>query len=343
MIRPRIFSVLLAATVAAGCGPGVGDGNPDDASPSQIAASKLPQLPFLGLIPNAPLAISYQGKRRVQTSWTVGGQARTLDYVEEVWSDGQGKFLIIPGAVAAPAMTVQEAEFFALLQQQRDGFFIRHRDFRIRNLGFCKLNYDVVDTGSQRVVANRTCVVLEVHRHSGGSSWYRAAVDPTTGLVMRFEELTGDGRVLSTVEFLEFALGAIPSGVRVHGDLYVPTPIDPNTDTTVQLGFQVKAPQVFPPGYRFVKADSVVEGGQTWARLFYGDGVEQVFFLQTAVPAGQGAAPVPAEHYVGPKVLRVLTMGPWTMLELTFNSQVLLAVGKVDESTLRQMLRSALR
>lgn len=342
----RRVSVLLLASITWGalvalgpaCAP-AGDAN--GAGAKSLGTGSPPQA-FLDLIPNAPSATAYHGRRRVWASWKVAGDVRTLDYHETVSSDGQGAFRIEPGRVSTPRMTAQEEQFFALLQEGRDGFFFRHRDFRIRDLALCLLNYAIQDTGVLEAVAGRTCNVIELRRYSGATSWYRAAVDPQTGLVMRFEELDVQRRLLSKVEFVEFSLGPVPAGVVLHGDRYVSVPIDPDGDTSAQLGFQVQAPRILPAGYRRTRADGVFEDGRHWARLFYGDGVDQVFFLHTRLPAGQGHTAVPTEQYVGPKVLRVLPMGPWTMLEARLGADLYVAVGKVDEAALRRMIQSAL-
>jgi len=337
----RLDAVLLAALLGfSSCGPGASTDAGTPGSNFAVGHAAAPR--FLERIPDAPSAIAYHGRRRVSSNWIVGNETKILDYVEEVWSDGLGKFLILPGAVSSPAMSAQQAQFFALLQEKRDGFFFRHRDFRVRDVALCLQNYAITDTGTTRRVAGRECTVLELRRNAPSESWYRAAIDPETGLVMSFEELTTSGRTLSRVEFEEFTLNADTSNVAVHGDVYPAAPFDPSVDTMTQLGFQARPARSLPAGYRFVKADSVSENGQTWARLFYGDGVDQAFLLETQLTPAQVQSDTARASKLGTRVLRVFHMGPWTMVECRIGARLFVAVAKVEESALQDMLKSAL-
>ncbi len=333
--------LALCAAPLGGCGSSV-DAGPSPGSNAQNATAGSPPPPFLDNIPDAPTRVAYGGQRHVLVHYTVAGAPSTLEYDENVWSDGHGNFTIVPGQVTSPPMTTEQAQFFAILQESRDGFFYRHRDFRIRDLRLFLQNWSVSDTGQQETVAGRVGSVLEFRRIGGAATWYRAWIDPQTGLVLRAEERDAGGQLVSRVEFSTFTLTPDFTGVALHGDRFAPTPLDSLTDTTAKIGFQVRVPSILPKGYRLESAEGLNDGTGNWARLAYGDGVEQVFFLETHLPPGQGGGTTPTDVDIGPKSVRIFRVGPWTVLQGRFNQDRVIVLGKVDETSLLRMLKSAI-
>lgn len=361
-------SLLLLAFFGGGCAR-----NPSaDESARAAASSAASSLPFLQKIPDAPSSVAYSGERHVRLSFVVAGTPRTLEYDETVHSDGHGRFAIIPGKVTSPEMSADEAEFFAILQERRDGFFYRYRDFRIRDWNAFLRNWSAKDLGTREPVAGRDCAVLEFRRipvstgpgpdsaHAGqddvdGGGRYRAWVDTANGLVLRAEEYDAGGTRVGLVEFQGITLAPDLSNVALHADRSAPKILDLEAGTKAALGFEVLRPKILPDGYRLERAESVSADAQSgvgsgagsgaderWARLAYGDGVEEIFFLQGLSPEAAQASTSPAEADVGTRFVRVFRVGPWTVLQGQFDRTRAVVMGKVSEASLLRMLKSAI-
>jgi hypothetical protein len=343
-----IGAMLLAAAVIAlpleGCGAQAPAGSTPAVSTPFAAAST--GQPFLDLIPDAPLNTTYAGTRHVTFSYRVNDVPVTLDYTERVISDGQGQFTVIPLDVAEPAMSAQAQEVFDLLQMHREGFLYRHRDFRIRDLALFQQNYSVSDLGPPVTVCGRSCAWLEMRRQSGGQSYYHVAVDVQNGLILRYEEYSNAGQLQARVEFTDLTLTPDLRGVQFHVEQMLPQALDLNSDTTPQIGFVVHAPTLLPSNYQLEKAEKIDDGTQSWARLSYGDGAEQIFFLYSVDPDASNSPPSSATaggHGHTPKrLVHVFHFGPWIVAQGDLDTRRMIAVGKTDEAALLQMLQSAL-
>jgi hypothetical protein len=347
------------------------DPNVDHASSERTAA--VATHPFLESIADATFKIAYSGTRHVRLTYVVEGAPKVLEYDETVSSDGHGKFAIVPGKVESPEMSADQAAFFAILQERRDGFFYRYRDFRIRDWKAFLRNWSVQDQGLRESVAGRACVVLEFRRRrdeSGGradetGAHYRAWIDPETALVLRAQEFDASGAQVSLVEFRDLTLAPDLSNVALHADRSEPKRFDPDADTTATLGFPLLRPKILPEGYRVERAEIVRASGSSasdtsaadesaratpagsvpdrWARIEYGDGVDEIFFLQSAVPDAAEASTTPEERDLGSRYVRILHVGPWTVLQGRFDRTQSIVMGKVDEDALLRMLKSAVQ
>lgn len=347
-MKLRALENLALVVLLAGCGSQSGAGGA--ASSASVAQSTRA---FLEKIPDAPMTVAYAGSRHVEIHYTENNVASVLDYDENVASDGAGHFAIVPGRVMSPPMTDEQRQFFAILQERRDGFFYRYRDFRIRDWRTFQQNWRVVDTGTQAPVAGRSTEVLEIRRIQGALEWYRAWIDPETGLVMRADEFDPSNQLVSSAEFKTFTLTPDLSNFSLHGDRNPGTPFDPAVDTTGSLGFRVLVPTLLPDGYRLERAESlsVANAGNesgTWARLGFGDGVDELFFLQTAAAGHQSqAASLPGSGNagldVGPRSVRVFQVGLWTVVQGQFLDVRAVVIGKTDLPSLLRMLKSAIR
>jgi MucB/RseB N-terminal domain len=348
-VKHRLLASLAFGVLLAGCGSSSGSGAPDAAITQSTRT-------LLERIPDAPMNVAYSGTRHVSLHYAQDGVPNVLDYDENVASDGHGHFSIVPGQVTAPPMTDAQRQFFAILQERRDGFFYRYRDFRIRDWRTFLQNWRVVDTGSHEVVAGRSTDVLEVRRNEGTSTegarvWYRAWIDPETALVLRADEFDASNRLVSHTEFLTFTLTPDLSGLALHGDRNPGAPFDPSADTTASLGFRVLVPTILPEGYRLERAESLSVGNAgedsgTWARLGFGDGVDELFFLQTV--AGEDQAQIaghPGSGSIGPdagpRSVRVFQVGLWTVVQGQFQGVRAVVMGKTDVPSLLRMLKSA--
>jgi hypothetical protein len=341
----RVSCVLALTFVLGACGN----------QPSTPASQSSPNAPmvqtgsapsFLERIPSAPTSVAYSGTRRAHFEYAVNGVSKTLEYTERVFSDGHGKFTIVPGDVAQPAMDARALEVFRLLQENREAFFFRHRDFCIRDLALFEHNYIVSDLGTQITVCGRPCAWVEVKSRVDGRETYRAAIDPKNGLVMRSEEYSSAGQLLARVEFTDFTLAPDLSGISFHEDIPFEA-LDLGRDTTPQIGFRVDAPTLIPAAYQLEKADKVEAGGRSWARITYGDGLQEIFVLDS-VDAQRSEDPLKASQ---PAVraghtrtsVHVLHIGPWFVAEGEFGPRHLIVMGKAGEPVLLDMLQSALR
>jgi len=284
----------------------------------------------------------------------------------------------VPGKVVSPEMTPDEGAFFAILQERRDGFFYRYRDFRIRDWNGFRRNWSATDQGVRESVAGRACEVIEFRRIRGASgptkdgengAFYRAWIDPETALVLRSQEFDASGSQVSLVEFRDFTLAPDLSGVALHADRSDPKPFDPDADATAVLGFPLLRPKILPDGYRLERAESVRIGGlsasgasgdslpggavvpdgaaggmpgaasERWARVAYGDGVDEIFFLQGSASDAAEASASPEDRDLGARYVRIFHVGPWTVLQGQFDRTRAIVMGKLDEEVLLRMLK----
>jgi len=343
----RCAAFLALAVLAgslAGCGrPSSGDGAPAH----QSLASNTDTRPFLEKVPDAPFNTLYGGVRHVVFSYQVDDVPLTLDYREQVFADGLGHFSIEALDVAQPPMTTQALDLFKLLQTHREGFLYRLRDFRIRDFALFLGNYSVADLGPPVTVCGRTCAWLDVRRQSDAQEYFHVAVDSQTGLILRCEEYAIAGQLESRVEFTEFTTTPDLANVEFYPDDLIAQPLDLGADTTPQIGFVVHAPSLVPSAFQLEKSEKVDDGTQPWARLTYGDGAEQVFFLYSVDPP----PPASSEHHASntghgsdpaKRSVSIFHFGPWIIAQGRIGSQRLIAVGKTDESALLHMIQSAL-
>jgi hypothetical protein len=342
LARVRALAILaLAAPLIGGCDSSAG-GTVGSSASLENARAGYQDLAFLERIASAPMTVAYGGKRHVKIHYSVEGVPAILEYDEQVCSDGQGRFSIEPGTVVQPSMTREQLELFSTLQQARDGFFYRYRDFRIRDLQHFLQTWRVRDVGLQEVVAGVETTVLEFRRIDGAPTWYRAWIDPRTALVLRAEERGAGNQIASAVEFLSFELAPDLTGRHLEGDRFTRFPLDLRTDTASAIGFRVRAPSAIPAGYRLDRAESTNDGTNTWAILSYTDGVDSLFFLQSFDPLHQAGQPHPGEYDVGPKVARGYRFGPWTVLQVRSGGERVIVIGKADSNGIERMLKSAM-
>ena len=372
--RSALFVVIALVALVSSCSRGGTDVERASSERAAVVAAH----PFLQSIPDATSKVAYSGTRHVRVSYVVGGAPKVLEYDETVHADGHGRFSIVPGKVVSPEMSPDEGAFFAILQERRDGFFYRYRDFRIRDWSGFTRNWSAKDQGVRESVAGRECAVIEFRRspgesdrtkESGNGAFYRAWIDPETALVLRAQEFDASGSQVSLVEFRDFTLAPDLSNVALHGDRSDPKPLAPDADSTAVLGFPLLRPKILPDGYRLERAESVrtgapgsgaspsggatVPGGaaeatagdasERWARLAYGDGVDEIFFLQGRASDAAEASTSPEDRDLGARYVRIFHVGPWTVLQGQFDRTRAIVMGKLDEETLLRMLKSAVQ
>jgi len=292
----------------------------------------------------APFTVAFRGDRHVLTRTFEFDLMIQVEVLEDVVSDGTGKFGVKPLQLISPSVDTESMSSILDLHEAREGFFYRFRDFRVRDLGTFWLNYDVQHhVGQTVVVAGRTCERFDVQREDGTGLRYEVAVDPETSLVL--EEKAFDGAELvhhnwfSTL-YLNPDLSTVPlnDGSSMWNEV----------DETTLLGMlneDLLIPTAPPTGYEsehLAFASDVGGTGTTWVRSIYGDGLQQVFFLSQDTPAsvGNGGYQASAGGHEGDSVT-AFSFGRWSIVEGHVRARKVLAFGRVDQEELLLMLQSA--
>lgn len=363
--RAGVLAVIagMLAPLAA-CGPtSPGTSGSASASAAVEHANALDGLGLFERMARATQTVRFGGTRRIEYHYAVAGIPQTLIYSEHVVADGSGGFAIDPERLIAPQLPAPQREAFELLQKEREGFMYRYRDFDVRDAALFAENYSVQAGDAPAPVCGRACTELQVSRRDIASpSRYVAEVDTETGLVLRFDEYTPANVLLSRMEFTDFTLSPVLDGVEFFTPHHPGTPLDAAQEDAATLGFQAAHPRIVPRGYQLLRSELVEEGGRKWVRRFYGDGVENMFFLHagpsSAVPhdahggpvvpgggggTGAGITSGPGTHGgVETVTVRVCNVGPWTIAEAVRGSQNLMVIGKATEAEVLQALKSAL-
>lgn len=301
-----------------------------------------PASDVLQRVSRAPLDIAYRGRRRVELSLPrEGGASLVFVTHESVASDGHGRFAIETTRVEAPSLSRETVEALELLQNARQTFLYRYRDFGVRDLLLAGQSWSVRDTGAPRVVATRACVELEFERRSGAGSRYLAAVDPTTGLVLAWSEHAADGALVAQSEFEELDLAPDLAGIE-----WAATSVDGRTlssgeDETLVAGFAPARPRLLPAGFRTHETRLVTASDARWFVRAYGDGIENFFFVHARPTHPPAALATSLEARAA--VVRVHALGVWTIAEhVRPDGEVLMVIGKAPEDDVVRTLRSSL-
>lgn len=277
----------------------------------------------------------HQGVRRVELSEGPTSPF-TLIYREEISVSEDGRFAIDPLEILQPQMSPSKRELFLLMQKTREGFFYRHRDFRIRDLGRFIEQYTVTQSPGVVFVANRECLELDIRKTGGVGDRRVICVDPLTGLCLRTEEFDGDGFLLALYEYESLNLS--PSfAAELSGG---PTEWLPIADAA--LSTQVLSPLWIPEGYAHRATEETVDAvGTQWVRHRFTDGAEPLFLMHDLLPAGS----VPTNRLTGNTLTRVWVhkVGLWTVVEGTAGDTHLIVLGKRPEMDLLALLGSIVR
>ncbi|MCY2961760.1 MAG: hypothetical protein NTY35_16490 [Planctomycetota bacterium] len=291
---------------------------------------------FLARMADAPERVAHGGVRRVEYHVDVAGIPTNLVYDERVTADGDGHYAIEPISVNAPPMTLPQREIFDELQRARQGFFFKYRDLRVRDLELFLANYAVHVIDSAPLVAGVECVEIEVSTRTGTQRSYRLAVEAVTGLVMRSIERNETGAIVAAITFLEFTHEPALEGVEFHVERYPGVPL---ATAVLPLGFAPARPQILPDGYREMSSELLQLAGDTYVRRVYGDGLENVFFLQRQEPGAAGGA-IAAE--AANVTVRIAEMGSFRVAQADRGRSNFFVVGKISEAEVLGILRSAL-
>jgi hypothetical protein len=325
-------ALALALALALGCGRSPAQSAPR-APRASLAGGGPPN--FLAQIPDAPFQNSYFARRHVWQTFSDTSGNETLEYIESVWSDGQGHFNVTPEHVLQPALPPHSEQVFLLMQKAREGFVFRLRDFRIQQLDTFLQAYTVEDLAQTVDVAGQTCQRLRIREQTPGPSYWEIDVEPKSGLILATREFLQDGTLVSLVETLEFQPNPDLSGITLHQDL----PAVPFTPANAQdlLGFVPPQPTFLPQGFACVKSERVVQGTANWARYTYTNGGETLFLLcRREPPVGDGP-----KDPAGPYTLKIFRAGRWSVVQGNFGLDRIIALGREPESILEQIVKSA--
>lgn len=289
--------------------------------------------------------VAFVGVRRIESHYVESGgngAAHQLSLRERVSADGHGGFAIEALDVLDPQMSTHDRDLLLSLQSIRQGMNWRYRDFAIQDPELFEQNYTATATGANVVIAGVTCLELRIERIDQSGTLHMVAVDSTTGLVLASRETTLDGQPVSQMVFESLQLAPDLSGVVWHQRTNQEIALPITGDVTAQLGFEPLSPRFLPSGYQLIERARIQHPmDQTpWAKLTYSDGVDSLFFLHGGpLLAGNGVSSgTPA---IQADLVVVAEAEPWTVAQGNLHGQRVIAMGKVGESSLLDLLRSA--
>lgn len=288
-----------------------------------------------GLSAGALDGVRHEGERLVQVFRRDGESVERVAYRERIATDGEGHYAI--GFLEGVAGLEHDTGSFGLQHFQRQGLNYRYRDFAIRDRALFRRNYTLARHDEPLEVAGRTCTGYDV-RHAGGRA-YELAVDDETGLVLRYRELDAAGNVVETMEYERFSSEPDPDTVY-HRSLVEERRLAWTGEIQRELERDgALRPRLAPRGYELREASTLADqDGGRWLKLEYTDGVECAFFL-CALP---DAAQAQASSRTGADEAVVFRMGTATVVQANLRGRELVAIGKVDERALLDLLESAL-
>ncbi len=333
------FGIVLASfALLGGCG--------EDSDPGPVVNRIEMTAPtsLVDLIAAAPTTIPYDMTRRCEAYWGTGLQANSLIHRERIYADGAGKFGIEPLAVLEPSMSTNAENLFLLVQRVRAGFFFRHRDFGIRDVGRFNRHWQVFDTGLTTQILGRVCARLQVQRQRNPSRVYHLAVDLANGLVLRSEEKTLAGNTIALVEVESLNLRPSLGGMSFHQPVTKVSQLNSSSPGQPRLPFVAAQPKLLPQGYRLSQRSAVTDPntGEIWARFIYSDGLEEIFFLHggsgaqlktSGASSGGGGKAEDAVKYV--------EMGSWTVVWGEVGGERLIVMAKLPRGELFDLIESA--
>ena len=302
-----------------------------------------------GLIANIQSARNVQQRsvRVVEIFDSAGVQ--TLAYREEFLADGAGRFSLQPIEALTP---VDPA--WSIRQGVRQGYLARYRDFEIRDTALFALNWKLTDLSETSTVAGRPCSRYFVERKSGSGHTYLIDVDLTTGVPLAYEDRDELGVLAARMTYESFDETPDLSGAVWFQESVTETELSSGSSASLrqQVGFQVPLPRLIPAGYYLDSTSSlVVGGGQSWVKLVFSDGVEPLFYLfrplfdplqSTAITNGSFPTSVSPQTANPSNEIFLYRMGTAGVAQGTFSPGTLIAVGRLSDATLGDVIESAL-
>ncbi|MEM7305204.1 MAG: hypothetical protein AAF682_00970 [Planctomycetota bacterium] len=343
MIRRSILHLALGATalLAVGCADSGSDSSGFGEPGGSLPAMLDPLLELLNQSTEAPQAVRYSGVRRVESNTVVGGVPQQLAYRESVHSDGAGGFSIDPLNIEG---FVPNAQQTMLQLKAREGFLFRYRDFQIRQFDWFLLNYSVQQLDDV-TVADRLCTQVEIRSKMEGSPTYQVAVDQETALVLSFEERDPLGALVTKMDFETIDLVPDHTYVTWFAADNPETMLDIALPLTEQAGADVMEPTVYPEGFHLWKASTLTDpNGKVLVKQVLTDGVESLFLFHD-LGTMKEAKVIDGNHIVDvvkPEEVWVYQIGAVNVVQGTLRDRSVIAMGKVEDGALLDLLESAI-
>ena len=333
-----LLAPLLAGLALQSCGVSLPTGLPATAGVPAALQGQWDQIQL------APSNTRYQGEREVTFTVDLGGdESVQTKYVERVSCDGQGNFNLLPLYAESPVFP-DEATFLTL-QERREGFYFRYRDFKIRDLTSFLENYSSMGAGHPVTFLGRSAWKIVFVRNTPGGRHYIVTFDVNTGLVLAYEEYDKQGSLLASLEYTSLDMAPDLSGVAFFIPGNNEQPLDLAATNLEQiLGFKPRLPKTLPEGFVLLETASVTDNaGNLWIKAGYTDGVEMLFFLHREHTASGYQLPTSASSRSGPARDEVTLFKAGSVLAAqgTVAGQDMIAVGEVSESDLLDMINSA--
>ncbi len=313
-------------------------------------------IPLLEQAEAAPDVVPHRGTRHFMARTVGVGGSSVVEYTEEIAMDGTGCFSVVPLEVISAA---GDAETFLSLQEIRQNFVQRYRDFRIRDRQLLLSNYlvQLPDTVGVEVAGREAYQLTLDSKLADDGRRYEVALDTETFLVLRYREIADDGTLLTSMEYLTYS--ADPGAIDCFESDFEENVIGEVLPTEAELGFEPMIPSALPPGYAFEETGFVNDPfGESWLKLSYTDGIEALFFLQRmphSAPEGpleRGTiqASSPQSFAVEPSdsvpdatgSVLIYDAGGVAAIQGRVNGSDVIAVGKVSRDDLFVLLDSSL-
>jgi hypothetical protein len=345
-IRPALLGALLLAlgSLVAGCADSTSAAS-QKSTASSSGSSGATTTGTLAVLQRLSLALdttAHYGERRFTAYVSVNGVPRDQEYIEDIWTDGLGGYSITPTQVIQNGGTPDPV--FLMVQQNREGFVFRYRDFQVRDLARFASNYTVTVTGQTPTIAGRLCTEYSVSRsgRQGGKS-YVLAVDDGTGILLRCDEYDASRNLISTMVYQQFTEQPLLTGIQWHAPTNQEVLLDLTVSLEAQLGFPVDLPTLLPAGYALAEGAKLTDASGDWFKATYDDGIEPLFFLIGAPPASSPAAALPSKGGDQPAdEIVVHHVGSAVVLQGTIAGRDVTVAGKVSEIELLDALESSL-
>ena len=331
---------LQAAALAAGLLVAIGlpsCGNSEFEAQTDLTTQGGPGSNFQGLggqvllIQSAPDSVAYQGVRRVERFT----ESPMVSYRERVAGDGAGGFQI--EVIDVLSSSTDEATFRET-QAQTKGFQHRYGGFRIQDAQEFQKNYQISILSNSEVVAGIPCHRWHVEQDVADANLrlavdrpnhYLIDFDPSTGLVLRWQEIDGFGELVTRVAFESISYGE-PT-LAMHQTSLTETPLPLGDDAGDEVGFKPLNPKLLPPNFVKVQAAKVHDGQRLWVRQVYSDGLDTILLMNREPIQSAGATA---------STLGALVTGDRTVLMGTVNNVEVIAEGKRSLDEMQDFLSS---
>jgi hypothetical protein len=235
----------------------------------------------LGSLQSLPDTVPHTGVRRVRSMRRLATHINEVEYREEVRVSSTGTYQV--ECLDVLASNFAQPDEFVAMQNGREGFVHRYRDFRIRDVDLLLANYYVTQLGARMLVAGRACFTLVLVRRDDPNandaivSW-SLAVDEQTGLVLRWRRDL-DGKLTDEGIYESIAYGD-PASFSPHVPTNDEMPITPQSDVRSIFGFDLTTPTLLPTFFERRERAAVTDpNGDVWLKETFTDGVEVAFFL----------------------------------------------------------------